>query len=288
MTLAGLRHVLITVEPDLHRSLGDRRTERRQRGEVRALGLLAAEAAAHSRGLHDDPVAHDSENLGGLRLHLGRVLRRRVHEERAVLAGDDQRGVGLEIEVILRAAFEFALDDQRRTSQRSVDITSSYAVGFRQKRVGGERASDVVDRLERLVLDFDRCCGGAACGVAVGDDERHTLADREHFFFGEQRLVVSHRGDVVRPRNVVCGEDRVHAGNLSCGADIEARDSPAGNTGREDLSVEHSGGGGHVIDVDRLAGGVAQTAFVRGGLVQRRFAKTGHVVTPQTTVPLGR
>ena len=62
--LAGHDHVVVAVEPQLARPPGHARGERRDRGPLRRLGLLAAEGAAHAAHFDRDRGVRNVEHLG--------------------------------------------------------------------------------------------------------------------------------------------------------------------------------------------------------------------------------
>ena len=111
--LAGHREVLRAVQPQPHRSAGQRRAERRDRGEAVRLHLLAAEPAAHPQTLHGDLVAVPAEHVRHDLLGLGWVLGAALHEDLPGLVDVRQRGVGLEVEVLLAGELELAAEHVR-------------------------------------------------------------------------------------------------------------------------------------------------------------------------------
>ena len=113
-----MHHVLPARQADAHRPPEARRRQRRDRRPGVGLHFLAAEGAAHAQALHDDRVLRHAEHARDDLLRLGRVLRRRVDEHAAVLVAIRERGVGLEIEVLLPADRELAVEAVRRGAQR--------------------------------------------------------------------------------------------------------------------------------------------------------------------------
>ena len=108
--LAGHGDVLGAVEPQADRASGEHRAERRDRGQAVRLELLAAEAAAHPQALHGDLVGWQAQHVRDDVLGLGRVLGAGLDEDLAVLVDQRQRGVGLQVEVLLPAELEFAAE----------------------------------------------------------------------------------------------------------------------------------------------------------------------------------
>ena len=124
VALAGEDEIVVAVEPQLAGPAGDARGERRDGRPLRRLALLAAEAAAHAAGLAGDVGVRDAEHAGDDMLHLGRMLRRGIDVDVAVLARDGERDLALEIEMLLPADAELALEphgaprDRRTASPR--------------------------------------------------------------------------------------------------------------------------------------------------------------------------
>ena len=112
--LAGHRDVLGAVQPQADRPAGERRAQRGDRGQAVRLELLAAEAAAHPQALHGDLVRVQAQHVRDDVLGLRRVLGAGLDEDLAVLVDQRQRGVGLQVEVLLAAELELAGEPVRR------------------------------------------------------------------------------------------------------------------------------------------------------------------------------
>ena len=76
MAFPGDHHVLVAIETDADFASGFCGGEGRQRGEHGRLRLFPAEAAAHSRALHDHAVHPQIKQVGDDVLHFRRMLRR--------------------------------------------------------------------------------------------------------------------------------------------------------------------------------------------------------------------
>ena len=113
VALAGQREVVVAIEADLARSARHARGERGDRRPGAGLAFLAAEAAAHAPRLHGDEGVRDSEDAGDDVLRLGRVLRRGVHRHLVPFAGKGERRLALEIEMLLPADRELAIQPMR-------------------------------------------------------------------------------------------------------------------------------------------------------------------------------
>ena len=219
--LAGHGDVLGAVEGQDHRPAGDHRTERGDRRETVRLELLAAEAAAHPQALHGHPVRTQPEHVGDDVLGLARVLGAGLDEDLAVLVDQSQGGVALQVEVLLAAELQLALEAVFRRLQPGVRVAATDRALVALIAVGLDRVAHADQRGQRLVVDLDRL--GALPG-RVGGLAEHP-ADRvavEHDLVGKQRLVVLLTG-VVEPRHVGGGQHLDHAGHLVGLLDSAAR-----------------------------------------------------------------
>ena len=120
-------HVVVFVVDDARRPAGFVGHERGHHRRDRGLRFLAAERAAHPLADAHDLVLADAEHLGHDGLNLGRVLRRRVDDHLALLAGIGDRRLRFEIELLLPAAGEHAAEPVRRGGQLLVDVAASDA-----------------------------------------------------------------------------------------------------------------------------------------------------------------
>jgi hypothetical protein len=273
VTLAGDRHVVGAVETHPDRSVQQLRAQRGEAGERRGLGLLAAERTAHPWHLAHHLVRPDAQHAGDHLLGLGGVLRRRVHVHRLALAGDGQRGLGLQVEVVLGAVGEGGLDHVRGARQGLLDVATRDGVrlgqealglaGLRDREDGRQGLVAHVDQRERLARHLDR----------LGDDEGDGLAVVVHLVGGQDRLVVHDGADVHVAGDVVGEQHGLHAGQrqrLGCGA-VGDRGVGVGRPQAE--AVQHAGGLGQVVDVAGLAGRVLEAGLV---LAQRTLRGVVH------------
>ena len=206
--LAGHGEVVGAVEAHPDRPSGEHRPECGNRREAVRLHLLAAEAAAHPQALRGDVVALHAEHVRHDLLGLGRVLGAALHEHLAALVDQGQRGVGLEVEVLLPGHLGDALEDVGRGGQRGVDLPAlDHRVGSLEA-LGLDRLGQRDHRRQRLVVDDDGL--GTEPGGLEGLPQHpaHGVPD-EHHDLGEERLVVLDAG-VVDPRHVLGGEHADH------------------------------------------------------------------------------
>ena len=144
--LAGHRDVLRAGQPEPDRATGQGRAERGDRGEAVRLHLLAAEAAAHPQALHGDVVAAPAEDVRHDLLGLGRVLGAALHEHLAGLVDVRQRGMRLQVEVLLAGHLDLALEDvrgledRRRRRRRARGAAACPGTSRRRSRRGARRS----------------------------------------------------------------------------------------------------------------------------------------------------
>ena len=220
MPLAGHREVLRAVEPQPHRAAREHGAERGDRREPVRLHLLAAEAAAHAQRLHGDPVARQAEHVRDDLLRLGRVLRAAVDEHLPLGVDVRERRVRLEVEVLLSADLDDALEDVRRRRERGLGIAAADRAGGALERARLDRLGHGDDRRERLVLDAHG--GGTEPGGLVRSRRAPTR--------GRARGTSPRSGKSgsscltpasLTPRHVVGGEHPHDAGHLERRRDVE-------------------------------------------------------------------
>ncbi len=196
----------------MHGPAGDARGERGHRRPGAGLALLAAEAAAHAARLDGDEGVGHAENARDDVLRLGRVLARGVHRHLVAFAGNGERGLALEIEMLLAADRELALEPVRGGGDRGLRVAAAEGVVVLHARAGLQRVGDGDRRRPRLDLDPAEPRGAARLVAGAGDDGEQRLAVEHDLALGEQRLVGEHRRDVVLAGNVGRGDHRDDAG----------------------------------------------------------------------------
>src|SRR5207342_2047375 len=105
--------IIVAIEANLAGTPGDPRSDRGQRRPSAGLTFLTAEGAAHASRLDSDEGVRDPENARDDMLRLRRVLARRVHHQLIALAGNGERRLTLQIEVLLAADRELAPEPMR-------------------------------------------------------------------------------------------------------------------------------------------------------------------------------
>jgi hypothetical protein len=166
--------------------------------EAVARGIVARDAGARLDRRHHDAVVHDVD-LDDVR----RLLHRRGSSD----------GIAL-------------LDVERRVLRR---------LRPEKRRTFGERGAAVDDGGQRVVVDLDQLRRRARCIGAVGDDERHGIADMAHALDRQrkarrhdQRRHRRHAGHRAEAREIGRGVDAANAVELRRRADV---DPPNGRMG---------------------------------------------------------
>jgi hypothetical protein len=263
VALAGQHHVLAPRQADADRALQARRRQRRDRRPPVGLHFLAAERPAHPQALHHHRVLGHGEDAGHDLLCLGRVLRRRVDQHAAVLVAIRQRGVGLEVEVLLPADGELARDPVRRAAQRGRRVSLGQPIASREEAVGGDGLLDRQDRRQHLAVDADEAGRQPRLLLGLGDHPRDGVSGKADLG-RKQRLVAPGDADVVLAGHVVAGQHGEDARRLARRGSVDTQDARVRvrhlhRPGVRD--VRHVGP--QVVDVARRAGHVADRRFVR-------------------------
>ena len=287
MPLAGHRDVLVAVQPQAHRVPGQRGPERRDGGQPVRLELLAAEPAAHPQALHGDLVRGQAEHVGHDVLGLGRVLRAGLDEDLPVLVDQGQRGLRLQVEVLLAADLELAAEPVGGAFQPGRDVAAADRPLVALVAVGLDGVVHRDQRGQRLVvgLDLGRALPGRLQGLAEHPAHRVVVV---HDLAGEQRLVVLLAG-VVEAGHVLGGQHPHHAGHLVGALGAQGGEAGVPVRGLDRPGVQRAERAAHqVLGVQRGPGDVQVGALVRdcqahhGPVwpVSQRAVSSAHFVPP--------
>jgi hypothetical protein len=123
---------------------------------MRSLRFFSAECAAHAFGVHDHLTHVDAEEIRDHFLHLGGMLCRRMHRQRTVLAGIDQRGLRLEIEMILTAVAEHSFEHVLGGGHRGGGVAAADVARLADEALRGDGFVDAEDRRQLFEVDLDR------------------------------------------------------------------------------------------------------------------------------------
>ena len=262
--LAGGGHVLVAVEPDLHRALELLGRDSGNRRALVSLRFLAAEAAAHAAHFDRHRMARHAERMGDQVLCFARPLCRAIDDHLVVLAGDRQRDLALEIEMVLAAEPHAVLDAPGCRRDRRGRITA----------LQDQRRGDllVLDRIEvpdvdhsrqLVILDHGQARRAARLLASLGHYGEDRLAVELHLAFGEHRIVMHvARRNIVLARHVGMGQHIDDAGCRTHGRQVDALEHAMGDLGKTEANMQRASGLRHVVDID---GGAAD--MLVGGIV---------------------
>jgi hypothetical protein len=263
MALAGDQHVGIAIEPELDGPAGFPGAERRDAGDQRRLRLLAAEAATQAPALHHDVLGVEAEAMRHQALHLARMLGRTQDQQGAVLAGQRDADLALEIKMFLSA-------EGQRTAQpagRGADAKRRIAAGERPGRqyegLAFERGSRVADRFELLVLDLRQPHGPARRAHRGRDHREQRLARVLDDIHGEDRVVMHHGSVIVLARDVRGGQYRDDARCRADRVQIHPADAGMSAFGGADCGMQRALGQRNVVGIERPARDVQARALMR-------------------------
>ena len=198
-----------------------RRAERGDRGVAVRLHLLAAEAAAHPQALHGDLVVRQAQHVRDDLLGLGRVLRAGLDEDLPVLVDAGQRGVGLQVEVLLAGELELAVEDVRAAAPNAASGSPRRRVGRAPWKLSAAMASSTVTSDGSGSYSTSTAAAPSrAASRRLAEHPAHRVPVVHHLA-REQRLVVLDPG-VVDPGHVVGGEHAHHAGHGERGRGVAA------------------------------------------------------------------
>ena len=275
VALAGQAHVVVAVEAELAGPPGDARGERRDRRPLRRLALLAAEGAAHAADLDRHRGIGKPEDVGDDVLQLARMLGRGMHGH-LVLAGNGERHLAFEIEVLLSAHPEGARDPPRARRQRGGAVALVEGVIGKDVGVGLERVVHLDQRLFSGDLDLAEPRRAAGEIAGLGDHREHHLAIEFDGGGGEHGIVAHDRADVVLAGNIGGGEHRDHTGRAAHRFQIDPQDAATRRRGSAGSEVQRSLGFAQVVDIDGGAADVTHGGVMLGGNAdhpQRRIAR---------------
>ena len=264
MALAGDLEIIVAVVAQLGRAAGRAGNEGRNGRRQVALALLAAEATAHAPDLDGHGIERHVEHMGDGVLDLGRVLGGRVDRDLVALAGNGERDLALEVEVLLPTHAHAAFEPVGRGGNGCIWITATEAVGQGQE---GARVHGLVHGEDGGLLGIGdiREPSGPACGLArrCGDSEQR-LAQMLDAAGREYRIVVvtATGAHVVATRNIGGGE---HGYDARCGShhrEVERGDLGVRSLAHAERDMECARRLGDVVGVEGRARDVPDRAVV--------------------------
>ena len=273
--LPGEEHVVVAVEPQLHRASAAGGELGGDDGDEGGLGLLPAEGAAQAADLHGDGAVRPSQRPRDQVLDLARVLRRAEDEQAAALARDRHGDLPLQVEVVLAAHVQPSRDPARGPGQRRLRLPAAHDLGGQDERALGQRLLDGEDGREVLVLHHGALGGPARVLRGVGGHGEERLAEVLHHPVREDGIPGEDRADVVSVGEVPGGHHRRHAGRSVHRSAVEPPDARVGPLAQPDVRVQQISRLGDVVDVEGVAPHVELGAVVGQGGVHRRAGLAG-------------
>ncbi len=263
--LAGRAHVVVAVQPKLHRPPGLSREERRDAREERHLRFLAAESAAHAPAFDDDVVIGEAERARDEHLHLARMLRRHVDVQAAALAGDRKRDLAFEIEVVLSATGERAGESMRCARERVRHVAAHDVYRRQHVRLRSQRRVDRQDRRQRRDVQAGEGRRPPRRVDAGRRDGENRLPGEMNDARREDRVVGFDRTDIVDTRDIGGSDDGDHSRSVPDTIEIEALDRAVRMRAYAERGVEGAARLRQVVGVIRFTRDVERRRIVRRG-----------------------
>ena len=256
MARAHHLEIFLAREDHLHRALRLQRERRNDRLHVRL--HLVAERPADARGQAANAGHRDAERLGDAGLHPEHGLVGRPDGESPLRIDFRERAAGLERDVRLGLGLEVVLEHDVRLAKSPLDVALgelgagaqvALAAGIEDLEVlldpfvdvhaGGERFLGREQRRQLLVIDADRLRRGARDRLGVGGDRSDGLADVAHLALRQGVLVLDEGAHAIGLREVVPGDDRVHARHRERLGEVVAADARVRERALQDGAVQH-------------------------------------------------
>lgn len=254
MTLAGHRHVLVAPQHKLDRTPQPIGRQRGQRGEARRLTFLAAKAAAEPAHIDFHQMHCKPQHTRDRCLGCARALRGAVDQDSAVVFGDRQRGLRLQIELLLTAHDGPAFDDQGAIRPSAVRIAACKGLGRLEECTLGLGCQRVELCRQRVELEAECRDAGPCLLRVIGDHQRQGLSRIAELRGCHQRFIVHGDPDLVLPEDILRGEHGVHLRQRQRRGGIDGADAAVGERGRATGGVQRSGGKRQVVDEPGLYG----------------------------------
>ena len=154
-----------------------------------ALAFLAAEPASHAAHFAAYGIHRNAESVSNLVLDLRRMLGGRVNNHVVPLLRKGECCLPLQIEMLLPADLDLALQDMFRLIERSRRIAT--VIGTRaifEPTAGVQSLANRQDRGQFFILDQSKPCSSTRGQMGVRDHQKDRLADEMHRSLCKQRL----------------------------------------------------------------------------------------------------
>ena len=184
---------------------------------MRGLALLAAKAAAHAPDLAGDVGVGNTENPRHNVLNFGRVLRRGMHQNFRIFAGNGERNLPFKIKMLLTANPEHILQTVRRLCNPRCNIAAAIGIIGQDRLVALDGIIDKNARYLWLDVRLDKTNGAARFVPRLRDNGKEHLADEFDAMLGKHRVVAHCGGDIICAGNVSSRINCNHTGRSSDG-----------------------------------------------------------------------
>ncbi len=273
VALASRDHVVVAIGAQLDRAVPFLRGDGGDAAEQVHLRFLAAEPAPHAAHVHDNRVGRHPQRVRDHVLHLGRVLGRGEDRHLVILAGNRQRDLAFQIEVVLPADFHATRDHARGGRHRLFGFATAQGHARHDQIAAGFPRRDRIQHERQVVIFHARQMRGAARLIAgFGDHGKDRLAPEPHLGFGKDRIVVAlDRADVVLAGNVGGGQHVDNAGRRAHRVQIQRGDAAVRAGRQPQIGMQRAFGQRQVVGVIRATGDVFPRGIVgRIGAVHGR------------------
>ena len=280
VAFAGLHHIVRAREPILDRPPGGIGQQRGHTGDRRGLGFLTTKTTAHATHRRGDCMQRNAQHLGDQFLYFGRVLAGGMHKHAAVFLRQRYAGLAFQIEVLLPADIDLALQAVRRSRQCRIRITALLGVAGAHEELFGQCLAGIKDGRQVLVFDLGQLCRLARGGVTGRGDSEDRLADMLNHLARQHRITGEDRADVGMTGYVGHGEHRDHARVGTHGLQIELGNARMRPGAVADGGMQNTLGLGQVIDITGSAGYVQPGALVQRALTgntERLAGRSGYI-----------
>ena len=170
--------------------------------------------------------------------------------------------LGLEVDVLLTADLARALDHDVAPIPGRVDVANLEGDRSIDDLTPSEGLPRLGDRRPLVELDPDQvpCLPGLL--RTLGHHQGDRVAAEVHPAFGQERLVLNDRPDLVLARHVLGGEHRHDSRRGARGVQIQTLDLAVGHRRAKDRGMEQARRRPHVVDVFRLPPGMGRSVQV--------------------------
>src|SRR4051812_28518902 len=123
----------------------------------------------------------------------------------AVLAGDCQRHLRLEIKMLLPANLERPLERVLGRLDSAIDFAAFNHALWPDEALGGDRVVDAEDRRLLLELHLHKFLRRPQLIARLSGDDAYDITNKHHLILNEQMLIGDDRPKLVMPRHILGG-----------------------------------------------------------------------------------